>query len=647
MPDNKQNYTSEQIVVLEGLEPVRKRPAMYIGSTDIRGLHHCLTEIVDNCIDEALAGFANNIWVIVHQDQSVTVADNGRGIPIDIMPKYHKPALEVLMTTLHSGGKFEGKAYNVSGGLHGVGAACVSALSTLYQVEVRRNGQIYYMDFSRGITKTKLKTIESTKVDHLKTILPPSISGTTVTFYPDKEIFQKDTEFDAKTIIKSLKDRAYLTSKVYFHFYDNRVDSQHHFYFEGGIMSLLAELNKGKNVAHPPIYLHRQQEGVDIEIGIQYNDSFQENLPSYVNIINTSEGGTHVTGFKAALTKVIRDYSTKKELVKEKDDSITGDDVKEGLTAVISIKMGSKNLQFEGQTKSKLGNSEIQPLVYQAVKEELEMFFEEHPDIAKAIVGKAILAIQIRKAAKAAKDAIMRKGAFDSLGLPGKLADCQTKKPEESELFVVEGDSAGGSAKQARDRKFQAILPLWGKGLNTEGMRLDKIVNSDKFRDLIIALGMGIGDSLNPEKLRYHRIILMADADVDGSHINTLWLTLLYRHLSHTIEHGHVYIAMPPLYAVKHNKIVHYSYTEEEKETYLKTLPPDEKISIQRYKGLGEMNPEQLWETTMNPKSRILKKITVFDAQKADETFRTLMSEEVPPRKKFIVTHAHLATLDI
>ncbi|MEK7527878.1 MAG: DNA gyrase subunit B [Patescibacteria group bacterium] len=640
-------YTSQQIVVLEGLEPVRKRPAMYIGSTDITGLHHCLNEIIDNSIDEALAGFAKNIWVIVHPDNSVTVADDGRGIPIDIMPKYKKSALEVIMTTLHSGGKFEGTAYKVSGGLHGVGASCVNALSILCQVEVRRDKKIYSMEFSRGKVKSPLTTITKTQIPLLEKFIPSSVSGTTVTFYPDPEIFKEGIELDTKTIIRSLKDRAYLTSKIFFHFFDQRSGGEHHYYFEGGILSLLSEINKGKTTLHSPIYIHRADSGIDTEVAIQYNDSFQENTPSFVNIINTREGGSHLSGFKTALTKSIKDYAERKEMIKNKDDSITGDDVREGLTAILSIRMGSKDLQFEGQTKGKLGNSEVQPIVAKIVREELDIFFEEHPDIAKTIVSKTLLTIQIRKAAKAAKDAIMRKGAFDSLGLPGKLADCQSKKPEECEIFIVEGDSAGGSAKQARDRKFQAILPLWGKGLNTEGMRLDKIVNSDKFKDLIIAIGMGIGDSLNPGKLRYHRIILMADADVDGSHINTLWLTLLFRHLSYTVENGHVYIAMPPLFAIKQGKSVKYAYTDEEKEKYLQSLSSDEKYSIQRYKGLGEMNPDQLWTTTMNPETRILKRITIEDAQKADETFRTLMSEDVPPRKKFIVTHAHLATLDI
>jgi len=642
-----QEYTGQQIVVLEGLEPVRKRPAMYIGSTDTHGLHHCLTEIIDNSIDEALAGFAKNIWVIIHPDNSATVADDGRGIPTDIMPKYKKPAVEVIMTTLHSGGKFEGAAYKVSGGLHGVGAACVNALSKLYQIEVRRDDKIQFIEFSKGITKTKLVEIPETKVDLLKNILPKNVNGTTTTFHPDPEIFKETTEFDTKVIIKSLKDRAYLTSKIYFHFYDERNNSQHHYYFEGGILSLLRELNKNKVVVHEPILLKRIEEGIDVEVAIQYNDTFQENTPSYVNIINTHEGGTHLSGFKTGLTKVIKDYATKKELLKSKDDIITGDDVREGLTAVISLRMGSKDLQFEGQTKGKLGNSEVQPIVAKIVREELEIYFEEHPDIARTIVSKSLLAIQIRKAAHAAKDAIMRKGAFESLGLPGKLADCQSKDPAESEIYIVEGDSAGGSAKQGRDRKFQAILPLWGKALNTEGMRLDKIVGSDKLKDLIIALGMGIGETMNLDKLRYHRIILMADADVDGAHITTLLLTFMFRHLPNVIENGYVYIAMPPLFKIKQGKEVQYVYTEEEKENYLKKIDSSKGLDIQRYKGLGEMNPQQLWETTMNPDTRILKKVTISDAVKADEVFRVLMSEDVPPRKKFIQTHAHLANLDI
>jgi len=642
-----QEYNADQIVVLEGLEPVRKRPAMYIGSTDSRGLHHCLTEIIDNSIDEALAGFAKNIWIVIHQDNSVTVADDGRGIPTDIMPKYNKPAIEVIMTTLHSGGKFEGSAYKVSGGLHGVGAACVSALSVNYQIEVRRNHKIEFIEFSRGSVKTKLTQIPETKIDRLKKIVPKNIDGTTVTFTPDPQIFKETLEFDNKTVIKSLKDRAYLTSKIYFHFYDDRHQTQHHYYFEGGIVSLLRELNKNKTLLHEPILIKREENEIGVEIALQYNDTFQENTPSFVNIINTHEGGTHLTGFKTGLTKVIKDYAAKKEMMKSKDDTITGDDVREGLTAVISIRMSSKDLQFEGQTKGKLGNSEVQPIVAKIVREELEVYFEEHPDVAKIIVGKSILAIQIRKAARAAKDAIMRKGAFESLGLPGKLADCQSRNPEESEIFIVEGDSAGGSAKQGRDRKFQAILPLWGKALNTEGMRLDKVVASDKLKDLIVALGMGIGETMNFEKLRYHRVILMSDADVDGAHIATLLLTFMFRHMPNLIESDYVYIAMPPLFKIKQGKVTEYAYTEDEKDIALKKIDTSKSFDIQRYKGLGEMNPQQLWDTTMNPATRVLKQVNVEDALKADEIFRTLMGDEVPPRKKFIQTHAHLANLDI
>ncbi|MBU1089000.1 DNA gyrase subunit B [Patescibacteria group bacterium] len=647
MSSATKQYTSKQIVVLEGLQPVRKRPAMYIGSTDSSGLHHCLTEIIDNSIDEALGGFAKNIWIIIHKDNSATVADDGRGIPIDIMPKYKKPAIEVVLTTLHSGGKFEGTAYKVSGGLHGVGAACVNALSLQFKAEIRRGNKIYFIEFSKGNIIQKLTQISKSKIDKLEEILPKNTNGTTITFKPDPSIFKETLEFDQKTILKSLKDRAYLTSKIYFHYYDERDNTQQHYYFEGGIISLIKNLNKKKTTLHEPIYLHGQSDNIDVEIAIQYNDSFKENILSFVNIIKTSEGGTHLTGFKIALTRTIKEYATKKDLIKNKKDQIIGDDTREGLTTVISVKMPSKDLQFEGQTKGKLGNSEVQPIVAKIVRQELDTFLEEHPNIAKIITEKALLSIKIRKAAKAAKDAIMRKGVFDSLGLPGKLADCQSKIPEECELYIVEGDSAGGSAKQARDRGFQAILPLWGKAINTEDMRLDKIVNSSKLKDFIIALGMGIGETVNPKKLRYHRIILMSDADVDGAHISTLLLTFLFRHLPSTIENGFVYIAMPPLYKIKQGSNSKYVYMEEEKEKYIKELDQSKKIDIQRYKGLGEMNPIQLWDTTMNPKNRLLKRITIEDAQKADETFQTLMGSEVPPRKKFITSHAHLATLDI
>jgi len=644
------DYSGEQITVLEGLEPVRKRPAMYIGSTDTRGLHHCLWEIVDNAQDEALANFGKNVWVVLHKDNSMTVADDGRGMPFDIMPKFGKPAVEVILTTLHSGGKFEGKAYQVSGGLHGVGATCVNALSTRYSVEIRREGKLRHIEFSRGAVTKPLSIIKESLVPKIKSLIPSSINGTTVTFTPDAEIFNETLEFDSKTILKSLKDRAYLNSKVYFYFYNEQTDNEIHYYYEAGTIALIKELNKNKVVLHAPVFMKGESDGIKVEVALQYNDSFTENTPSYVNIINTTEGGTHLTGFKMALTKAIKDYAERKELIKQKDkgEGISGEDTRQGLTAVVALWMGNKDLKFEGQTKSKLGNSEAQVIVQKIVKEQLDSCFEERPDVAKAIVGKILLAIEVRHAAKAARDAILRKGAFDSLGLPGKLADCQSKRPEESEIYVVEGDSAGGSAKQGRDRKFQAILPLWGKAINTEGMRLDKIVGSDKLKDFIIALGCGIGESYDVGKLRYHRIILMADADVDGAHIRTLLITFLFRHMPGLIEGGHVYIAMPPLFKIKQGKLVEYAYSDEERDVILNTkVDKNKAYDTQRYKGLGEMDAEQLWDTTMNPDTRTLKRITINDAFRADEVVTILMGEQVPPRKKFIQTHAHLATLDI
>ncbi len=641
-----QTYSAQQITVLEGLEPVRKRPAMYIGSTGTRGLHHCLTEIIDNSIDEALAGFAKNVWVIIQIDGSVTVADDGRGIPIDIMPKYKKPAIEVILTTLHSGGKFDGDAYKVSGGLHGVGAACVNALSINFQTEIRRNGKINHIEFSRGKIKKKLSVIPKTKVEKLEKIIPKGADGTTTTFKPDPRIFKETLEFDKKVILKSLKNRAYLTSGMYFHYFDLREDSEYHYYFEGGIVSLVKSLNGKKTVIHKPVYIKAQEDDKEVEVAIQYNDSFTENVASFVNVINTQEGGAHLTGFRMALTRVIKEYANKNGLIKNEKDQISGEDVKEGLTAVIFVKMPSKNLQFEGQTKTKLGNSEVQPIVARIVRNALNTYFEENPQLARTIVGKIILSVKARNAAKAAKDAIMRKGIFDSMGLPGKLADCQSKDPKESELYIVEGDSAGGSAKQGRDRHFQAILPLKGKVLNTEKARLDKIVEFAELKDLIIALGMGIGETLDPKKLRYHKIIIMTDADVDGAHIATLLLTFFYRHLPETVQQGYIYLAVPPLYKVTQGKKSFYVYTEEEKNAEVKKLNPNKNFHLQRYKGLGEMNPDQLWSTTMDPESRLLKKINIEDAQKADELFTILMGVEVPPRKKFIQTHAHMADID-
>lgn len=643
------SYTGKNIVVLEGLEPVRKRPAMYIGSTDISGLHHIVTEIIDNSVDEALAGFAKNVWVILRPDQTVTVADDGRGIPIDLVPQYQKSALEIVMTKLHAGGKFDGRAYKVSGGLHGVGASVVNALSEWTQVEVHRNNKFFSQSYKRGEPTGPVEEIKEGKKDEKSEefFIPPLPNGTITTFLPDKEIFKEGVDLNFETIKKSIRERAYLVPKLYFHFRDKRTQEEAHFYFEGGISSLVIQLNKNKEVLHKPIFLKKEVDHLAVEVAIQYQEGIAENVESFVNVISTKEGGTHLTGFRMALTRALNDYGKKIGAFKNGEEGITGEDTREGLTAVVAVRMPSQNLQFEGQTKTKLGNAEVQPLVQGAVKEGLDTYFEENPQDARRILEKVVLAQKARLAAKAAKDAILRKGALEGSSLPGKLADCQEKDPSQSELYIVEGESAGGSAKQGRDRKFQAILPLGGKILNTERARLDKIIQFEELKDLIIALGMGIGDSLNPEKLRYHRTIIMTDADVDGEHIMTLLLTFFYRHLPYIIQNGYLYIALPPLYKIQIAKNIYYAYSDQEKEQVLKERGNGTAVNIQRYKGLGEMNPEQLWETTMNPQNRTLKKVTIDDAQKADETFTMLMGEEVPSRKRFIQTHAKLATLDI
>jgi len=634
------SYTSEQIVVLEGLEPVRKRPAMYIGTTSLAGVHHCLNEIIDNCIDEALAGYASTVWVAINKDGSATVRDDGRGIPVDKVAKYNTSALEIVMTKLHAGGKFEGKAYKVSGGLHGVGASVVNALSTHMIVEVHRDGKKYEQEYKRG------KPVAPVKM----TGKAPD-SGTITTFYPDPEIFKEGTDLNFETVKKQVRDRAYLVARIAFNLEDKRTGETATYYFEGGIVSLVKALNRNKEQLHPPIYITKISDNGEntIEVALQYNDSFSETVESFVNVIPTPEGGTHLTGFRMALTRAINDYAKKIGATKNGDDSLLGDDTREGLTAVVFLKMPSQYLQFEGQTKGKLGNAEIQPFVQSAVKEGLETYFEENPSDAKAILEKVYLAAKARLAAKAAKDAIIRKGALDGASLPGKLADCQSRDATTSELFIVEGDSAGGSAKQGRDRKFQAILPLRGKILNTERARLDKIIEYEELKALVIALGMGISDSLNTEKLRYHRIIMMTDADVDGEHIMTLLLTFFYRHLPYVIENGHLYSAQPPLYKIVSGKNAWYAYSDEERDSVLKEHKSEIKgaPTIQRYKGLGEMNPEQLWETTMNPSNRILRQIRIDDAAAADQVFTMLMGEEVSSRKRFIQTHAKSATLDI
>ncbi|MBI4990581.1 type IIA DNA topoisomerase subunit B [Candidatus Gottesmanbacteria bacterium] len=652
----KSSYTGKQIVVLEGLEPVRKRPAMYIGSTDIKGVHHCITEVVDNSVDEALAGFAHNVFITLHKDDSVTVVDDGRGIPIDPIPKYKTSALEIVMTKLHAGGKFDSRAYKISGGLHGVGASVVNALSSWMKVTVIRDGKVWQQEYQRGKPLYKVKEVGVWKNGQKTNIenLPPGFSSDTIpsatisSFLADKEIFKDTIACDYDTIRKQIKERAYLVPKLYFHLLDERDGKKENFYFEGGIVSLVETLNHNKQIIHDPIFIQKSVDSAEVQVAIQYNDGVSENVESYVNVINTVEGGTHLTGFRMALTRSINDYGKKIEAIKEEKDAISGEDTKEGLTAVVFVKMSSQNLQFEGQTKAKLGNAEIQTMVQTAVNEALDMYFEEHPSEARRILEKVFLAAKARLAAKAARDAIIRKGALDGASLPGKLADCQSRNPAESEIYIVEGDSAGGSAKQGRDRKFQAILPLRGKILNTERARLDRVLEFVEIKDLVIALGMGISESLTPEKLRYHRIIIMTDADVDGEHIRTLLLTFFYRHLPYVIQNGHLYIAQPPLYKIAIGKELFYAYSDEQKERIL-AEHKNVKIApvIQRYKGLGEMNPEQLWETTMNPANRVLKQVLIEDAAATDEVFSMLMGDEVPPRKRFIQTHAKAAILDV
>lgn len=649
----RSDYSAKHIQVLEGLEPVRKRPGMYIGSTDIVGLHETLREIIDNGVDEALAGFAKNVWITLNKDGSATVIDDGRGIPVDIMPQYKKSALEIVMTKLHAGGKFGGSAYKISGGLHGVGASVVNALSSLMWIEVKRNGKVHRQEYERGVPTTSVKEVKSSNLQ--------SETGTVVTFYPDKKIFSTidlsakggpASGWDFDIIKKAIRERAYLVPKLYFHLYDKRGEEEKevNYYFEGGITSLVTKLNENKGPIHETIFIKKQDGDVEVEVALQYNNGYTENVESYVNVINTVNGGTHLTGFRMALTRAINDYGKKIGSFKNDEDSVTGDDTKEGLCAVIFIKMPQDRIQFEGQTKGKLGNAEIQPLTQQIVKEGLATYFEENPSDARKILEKVYLASKARLAAKAAKEAILRKGALEGSSLPGKLADCQEKDPKISELYIVEGDSAGGSAKQGRDRKFQAILPIGGKILNTERARLDKIIEHEELKNLIIALGMGIGDTIKFEKLRYHRIIIMTDADVDGEHIETLILTFFFRHLPDIIKQGFLYIAQPPLYKLQTGKDIQYAYSDEEKQQVIKSMNGKKAksiINIQRYKGLGEMNPEQLWETTMNPTNRILKQVTIEDAEEADAVFTMLMGDEVPPRKHFIQSNAKQAQLDV
>ena len=630
-------YGAEQITVLEGLEPVRKRPGMYIGNTAETGLHHLIWEVVDNGIDEAMAGFAKEISVILRADGSVVVRDDGRGIPVETHKQTKKSSLETVLTMLHAGGKFGAGGYKVSGGLHGVGVSVVNALSESMIATVRRDGKIYQQDYARGKPKGKVRQIGK---------VAPSDgwqTGTEISFKPDAEIFTV-LDFNLKTVLDHLRQQAYLTAGVRIRISDEREHFLYQFYFEGGLVSYINQLNRKKNPVNQPIYLSKTAEDVQVELALQYTDDFNENLLAFANNIHTIEGGMHVTGLKSALTRSLNSYAVKSGYVKEAD-KLTGEDMREGLTAIISVKL--PNPQFEGQTKAKLGNAEVRTITEQVVGEGLDIYLEEHPKEAQKIIGKISLAAKARLAARAARDAVIRKGVLEGLTLPGKLADCSESDPSKCELYIVEGDSAGGSAKQGRDRTFQAILPLRGKILNVERARMDKILTNNEVKNLIIAMGAGIGEQFSVEKLRYHRIIIMTDADVDGAHIRTLLLTFFYRHFPALVNGGYLYIAQPPLFRMQSGKEVRYAYNDGEREEYL-AEKKGESVYIQRYKGLGEMNPSQLWETTMDPKNRVMNQVMVNDAQKVSEIFETLMGDEVGPWKKFIQTHAKtVKNLDI
>ena len=633
----QQQYNAEQIQVLEGLEPVRKRPGMYIGSTGPRGLHHLVYEIVDNSVDEALAGYCKNINITIQEDNSVMVEDDGRGMPVDKHPKLGIPAVEVIHTVLHAGGKFGGSGYKVSGGLHGVGASVVNALSTKMEVEIRRNGKVYYQSYSRGKTTCPLKEIGESKKN-----------GSRTTFWPDPEIFD-EVDYDFSTLEFRLREMAFLNKGVKINLKDERQGKKRQvvFHYEGGIREFVKHQNQNKEVIHPDIiYFEMSKKDMEVEIAMQYTDRYNELILCYANNINTTEGGTHMIGFKSALTRVFNDYARKNKFLKENEEALTGEDVREGLTAIVSVKLTSP--QFEGQTKSKLGNSEMRGFVETSANENLSAFLEENPNQARVILDKCLRAARAREAARKARELTRRKGVLDDSSLPGKLADCQEKDPVLSEIFLVEGDSAGGSAKQGRDRVRQAILPLRGKILNVEKARLEKILNSDEIKNMITAFGCGVGTDFDISKLRYHKIIIMTDADVDGAHIRTLLLTFFYRYMTPLIEGGFVYAAQPPLYQVKKGKEAYYTYSEKEQEKLMASLSDKPgKADIQRYKGLGEMDFHQLWETTMEYSNRILKQITLEDVAAADEIFTTLMGDKVAPRKKFIEDNARYATIDI
>ncbi|MGI6252698.1 MAG: DNA topoisomerase (ATP-hydrolyzing) subunit B [Aminivibrio sp.] len=627
-------YTASSIQVLEGLEAVRKRPGMYIGDTAARGLHHLAYEVVDNSIDEAVGGYCTAIRLTIHTDESISVEDNGRGIPTDPHPSNGRPASEVVLTTLHAGGKFDNAAYKVSGGLHGVGVAVVNALSEWLEVTICRNGEARTQRFERGIPVTDLSEG-----------IPSDKSGTRIHFRPDEEIFE-EVAYSAEVLGVRLRELAFLNPGLSIVLDDRREDKTKEFCYEGGMESFLTYLNRGKNVLFSdPVTLSGEKDGVSVDLGLQYNDGYLERIFGFANLIHTIEGGTHVAGLRTALTRGVNEAARRAKFLREKDDNLTGEDLKEGLTCVISVKLPSP--QFEGQTKTKLGNSDVRGIVDSVVYEGLLSCFEENPRIVKTVVEKAIKARQAREAAKRARE-LVRKSAMGGLNLPGKLADCSNKNPEHCEVYIVEGDSAGGSAKQGRDRSFQAILPLRGKILNVEKARLDRVLSNQEIRTMIQTLGAGVGDEFDTSKLRYHKVIIMTDADVDGAHISTLLLTFFYRYMRPLIEEGHLYLAQPPLYRVQRGRTVNYCYNEKELRTLMDEAPDQARLSVQRYKGLGEMNPEQLWETTMDPNNRVLKRVEIDDLMGAEEYFSILMGDKVEPRREFIEAHAHeVRNLDI
>ncbi|WP_449354779.1 DNA topoisomerase (ATP-hydrolyzing) subunit B [Virgibacillus natechei] len=638
MEDNNENqaYGADQIQVLEGLEAVRKRPGMYIGTTSEKGLHHLVWEIVDNSIDEALAGYCDHIQVIIEKDNSMTVKDNGRGIPVDIQKKTGRPALEVIMTVLHAGGKFGGGGYKVSGGLHGVGASVVNALSSNLEVYVHRDEKIYFLGFKKGAPQGEIEVVGDT-----------DITGTMTHFIPDPEIFEEGTTFDTDILTQRLRELAFLNRGLTITLEDKRSDEEPvSYYYEGGISSYVEYINQTKDVLHEPFYAEGEEQGISVEVAIQYNDGFASNLYSFANNIHTYEGGTHEFGFRTGLTRVINDYARKNNLYKDNDPNLSGDDVREGMTAIVSIK--HPDPQFEGQTKTKLGNSEVRTVTDSVFSETFSKFLFENPSVGKIIVEKGLMASRARIAAKKARELTRRKGALEISNLPGKLADCSSRDPAISELYIVEGDSAGGSAKTGRSRHFQAILPLRGKILNVEKARLDKILSNREVRSMITALGTGIAEDFDITKARYHKVVIMTDADVDGAHIRTLLLTFFYRYMRPLIEHGYIYIAQPPLYKIQQGKTAHYAYNDADMEKILSEIPKSPKPGLQRYKGLGEMDATQLWDTTMNPESRTLLQVDLTDAIDADQVFDMLMGDKVEPRRIFIEENAqYVENLDV